>query len=118
MRGRAAADALGGRLASVAARNDLSAPRLKRLLTEDKTAWLSREGQLLYQEEVPDELGGAGSGTPPEAAYATSETFALHSRPGATRKIFLDFDGAEVSNTGWNVGDNADRQRHPHRLER
>ena len=107
MRGRAAADALGGRLTSVAARNNLSAPRLKRLLTEDKTAWLSREGQLFYQEEVPAALGGAGSGTPPEAAYATSETFALHSRPGATRKIFLDFDGAEVSNTGWNVGSNA-----------
>ncbi len=107
MRGGAAADALGGRLTSVAARNDLSAPRLKRLLTEDKTAWLSREGQLFYQEEVPAALGGAGSGTPPKASYAASETFALHSRPGATRKIFLDFDGAEVSNTGWNVGGNA-----------
>ena len=107
MRGRAAADALGGRLAKVAARNDLSAPRLKRLLTEDKTAWLSREGQLFYQEEVPAALDGTGSGTPPEAAYDTSETFSLHSRPGATRQIFLDFDGAEVSNTGWNEGRNA-----------
>jgi hypothetical protein len=106
MRGRAAADALDGRLASVAARNHLSAPRLKRLLTGDKTAWLSREGQLFYQEEVPAALD-AGSGTPPKAAYAASETFDLHSRPGATRKIFLDFDGAEVSNTGWNVGANA-----------
>ena len=62
---------------------------------------------MFYQEEVPAALGGAGSGTPPKAAYAASETFALHSRPGATRKIFLDFDGAEVANTGWNVGSNA-----------
>ena len=34
--------------------------------------------------------------------FSTSQTFKLHSRPGATRKIFLDFDGATVSNTGWN----------------
>ena len=107
MKGRAAANALGGRLASVAARNDLSGARLERLLSEDKTAWLSREGQLFYQEEVPAETGGTGSGTAPEAAYATSQTFALHSRPGAARTIFLDFDGAAVSNTGWNVGTNA-----------
>ena len=108
MRGRAAADALGNRLASVAKRNDLSGARLERLLTEDKTAWLSREGQLFYQEEIPEQVDGAGTGTPPEpATYPTTQTFALHSRPGATRKIFLDFDGADVSNTGWNVGSNA-----------
>ena len=107
MKGRAAVDALGGRLASVAARNDLSGARLERLLSEDRTAWLSREGQLYYQEEIPEEVGGTGTGTAPEAAYASTETFALHSRPGATRKIFLDFDGATVSNTGWNTGPNA-----------
>jgi hypothetical protein len=107
MRGRAAADALGDRLPAVAARNDLSGPRLERLLTEDETAWLSREGQLFYQEEIPAQTGGTGSGTAPEAAYATTQTFALHSRPGASRTIFLDFDGASVSNTGWNVGTNA-----------
>ena len=107
MRGRAAADALGSRLAAVAARNDLSGARLQRLLSEDRTAWLSREGQLYYQEEIPEEAVGTGTGTAPEAAYSTTETFALHSRPGATRKIFLDFDGASVSNTGWNVGSNA-----------
>ncbi len=107
MRGLAAANALGGRLASVAARNDLSGARLERLLSEDKTAWLSREGQLFYQEEVPEQVVGTGTGTPPQAAYASTQTFALHSRAGATRKIFLDFDGAEVSNTGWNVGSNA-----------
>jgi hypothetical protein len=27
----------------------------------------------------------------------------LHSRPGAHTRIYLDFDGAEVSNTEWNV---------------
>ena len=107
MRGRAAADALGSRLAAVAARNDLSGARLQRLLSEDRTAWLSREGQLYYQEEIPEEAVGTGTGTAPEAAYSTTETFALHSRPGATRKIFLDFDGASISNTGWNVGSNA-----------
>jgi len=108
MKGRAAADALGSRLTAVAARNDLSGARLERLLTEDRTAWLSREGQLFYQEPIPEQVdGAAGTGTAQAATYPTNQTFALHSRPGATRKIFLDFDGADISNTGWNVGINA-----------
>ena len=36
------------------------------------------------------------------AAYATSQTWTLHSRPAATRKIFLDFDGVDRQDTAWN----------------
>ena len=31
-----------------------------------RTAWLSREGQLFYQEEIPEQVDGAGTGTAPE----------------------------------------------------
>jgi len=39
----------------------------------------------------------------PEAISA-SETFLLHSRPGASRVVYLDFDGHIISGTAWNGG--------------
>jgi len=33
-----------------------------------------------------------------------SETFKLHSRPSATKVIYLDFNGHTTSNTAWNTG--------------
>ena len=35
-------------------------------------------------------------------SYPTTETFILHSRPGATRKIYLDFTGHTTTGTQWN----------------
>lgn len=111
MQGRAAVQALGDRLESVAARNDLTARGLERLLTQDRTSWLSAEGQLFYTEEAPAEITNGATGVTALATlattYPTTETFALHSRPGSTRKIFLDFDGATVQGTGWNTGKTA-----------
>ncbi len=36
-------------------------------------------------------------------SYPTTDTFILHSRPGATRKIYLDFTGHTTTGTGWNT---------------
>ena len=36
-------------------------------------------------------------------SYPTSETFKLHSRPTATRKIYLDFNGHTTTGTPWNT---------------
>jgi hypothetical protein len=105
MHGRAAVRALGSRLSAVAAQNSVSASRLTQLLTEDHTAWLSAEGRLFYQEDAPVEEASASPSTAAATvapAYPTNQTFALHSRPGATRKVFLDFNGGTVENTGWN----------------
>lgn len=106
LHGRAAIAALDTDLPAVAARNDLSGPRLKKILTEDPSARISEEGQLLYREQMSASAvtTGALSGGSTTPAYSTSRTFTLHSRPGATKQIFLDFDGAEVAGTGWNEG--------------
>ncbi|MEO0039871.1 MAG: hypothetical protein RIS38_819, partial [Verrucomicrobiota bacterium] len=37
-------------------------------------------------------------------SYPTSQTFLLHSRPGATRRIYLDFTGHTTTGTPWNDG--------------
>ena len=99
--GRTALTALGDRLGAVAAKNHLSTQHLRTLLTEDHTAWLSREGRLFYQEDAPAP-GTLESAATTAPAYPTSQTFALHSRPGASKTIFLDFDGATVTGSAWN----------------
>lgn len=38
-----------------------------------------------------------------DSVLSVTETFTLHSRPGATRKILLDFDGHTTEGVGWNV---------------
>jgi hypothetical protein len=37
------------------------------------------------------------------ATYPQSQTFILHSRPSATRKIYLDFTGHTTAGTQWNI---------------
>ncbi len=102
--GTAAVKALGSNLPSVAARTGWSSHKLRAVLSTDDTAYVSPQGAVYYQEQDPAASTTAATSATPNVAprYPTSQTFALHSRPAATRKIFLDFDGATVSNTGWN----------------
>lgn len=107
MRGAAAVRALGADLPAAAARSGVSAAQLRRVLTTDRTAWVSETGRLFYIEAAPQGTTGTTAAGTVAPAFATSETFALNSRPGASRTIFLDFDGATVSGTDWNTGTDA-----------
>lgn len=105
--GVAVISALGDQLLVAASINQMSPTTLREILTEDPTAWIGPDGQLFYVEALPTPAEGAattgstnGTVTP---AYAANGTFDLHSRPRSTRKIFLDFDGADVSGTWWNA---------------
>ncbi len=100
MHGNAAIQALGSRLDEAARRSDLPTSRLRMILREDSTAWVSPVGHVYYVETAPAATTSATSATP---ALPTSQTFRLHSRPGAARTIFLDADGATVTGTGWNT---------------
>lgn len=106
--GAAVVEALGDRLPDAARANRMSAARLRTILADDPTAWVGPDGQLFYVEkaEAPASEAGTIAGTvagSPTAAYPESQTFALHSLPSSTHKIFLDFDGATVENTWWNA---------------
>ena len=95
---------LGDRLTEVAATNKMSASRLRTVLASDSTAWIGQDGQLYYVEPAEQLLGPVGTVVgAATASYPESQTFALHSLPGSTHTIFLDFDGATVSGTWWNV---------------
>ena len=105
--GPAALRTLGAQgLQRAAAANEVAASRLAELL-EDRTTRLTPDGRLYYAD-VPaaDGTGDTtGADTPVAAEAPLDQTFALHSRPGSTRTIFLDFDGATVSGTWWNDRD-------------
>lgn len=110
-RGRKAIRELGDRLPAAAARNDLPPARLRSLLRTDSSVWVDPQGSLYYVDPVyHDGDEQESSATPAPAASSSqvaplSETFALHSNPGASKTILLDFDGASVTGSWWNTGD-------------
>jgi len=72
----------------------------------DNCLHLDRSGKPLYIcNHGPAAAPGVGEDTEPYvgvAALPLDQTFRLHTRPGARRVIFLDFDGHVTRNTSWN----------------
>ncbi len=98
-RGANAVRLLGDQLDETAARNDLSAAELTDLLTTDRSAWVDVSGAVFFKDEV----ASAPASDPVSAAAPLDQTFLLHSNPGASKTIYLDFDGGSASATGWHV---------------
>jgi PKD repeat protein len=105
-RGQAAINRLADRLPEVALRHGKAPNELRRLFLEDPTLHVDDTDRLLYIDDAVEEtqVSESSLSTTPEAApYPYSQSFQLHSRPGSSRVIYLDFDGHVTSNTGWNA---------------
>lgn len=102
LHGRAAISQLDDELAAIAGRSGLSGRELRRILTTDDSAHVTSGGRLVYADTFPEAPAGARAQAA-DAPLPAASTFTLHSRPGSKHTIFLDFDGAEVSNTYWNL---------------
>jgi len=106
-RGEQALSRLGNRLPDVAAWYGMSAPQFTRMMRFDRTAWLDRRGRVFFEEEVqlPPQAPTAPLDTDPLSPdlEPLDQTFKLHSRPGATRTIYLNFVGATLTGTAWNT---------------
>jgi autotransporter-associated beta strand protein len=111
-RGEAAIQALdrGRHLPALARFYNVSPEELTARLRRDKSLWVDQKGRLLYVCELHDHGSGEDSHAEAESAdtptiaaapYPDEETFRLHSRPGALRVIYLDFDGVNASGTSW-----------------
>lgn len=63
-------------------------------------------GQVYFElsPPAPPSSPPVGLMGPEAAPFPTTETFKLHSRPTATRKIYLDFDGHTTTDPLWNSG--------------
>lgn len=104
MNGEAAIRALGERLPEVARANGISADELRRDLRADDELWLDETGALLFIDEgiaAHAELATSNVTDPAWLDHATTDALTLHSRPGATRVIHLDFDGHDPSGSIW-----------------
>ena len=65
---------------------------------------LDQDGRLFYRDVRPTARTASPSAAP-AGAFPYDQTFLLHSRPGAQRTIYLDFNGQDVSGTAWNGSD-------------
>ena len=107
-RGERAVQLLGARLAEVAAYYGMTPGEFARILREDRRALVDRSGRFLFEDELDTPLESPGVGTPDSltltgALASLDQTFLLHSRPGAKRTIYLDFNGATLTGTAWNT---------------
>ena len=92
---------LGARLPEVAAFYGKDAAEFARQLRTDRSAWIDKEGRLLFIEEG---LTSSGSDLArSNAIYPLAQTFLLHSRPSSPRKIYLDFNGHTTTGSAWNT---------------
>ena len=108
-RGGEALSALAPYLPQLAASYGKSEDELRDIFLRDNTLWTDTHGRLFYGCEFgarPVSTAGAEStGVVLEAPFPDDQTFLLHSRPGATKVIYLDFDGHVTTGTPWNILD-------------
>ena len=103
--GALAVAALGRDIVSVAARNGVTGRDLAERLRADDTLWVDQCGDLFFQDDLLAEVDLAAAsedGAAWPSAIDPADAFRLHSRPGAERVVFLDFDGHLISGTAWN----------------
>ena len=75
-------------------------------LTPGQPAWISETGRDVLPRRAPPaprRPAGPAPGRATHPAYPTSQTFSLHSRPGASKQIYLDFNGADLWNSAWST---------------
>ena len=99
-RGSQALENLGTNLAKVASINKKSQADLSNLLSNDSSFWLDECGYAFYVDETANTK--ESTSIVQAATIAYDQTFKLHSKPGSSRTIYLDFNGHSFSNTAWN----------------
>lgn len=98
---------LGKKLKDVAAWYDRSEAELRDLCQKERNLRLDRQGRLHFVCEglLPLQNVAASSTvgtTIPAGPFPLDQTFLLHSKPGAAKVIYLDFDGHTTTGTSWN----------------
>lgn len=105
-KGSAIISALGKRLPEVARFYGLTDQEFGALCLRDNDLRSDRSGRLFYACEgtavakAPTATNGATNAL---LTYPASDTFLLHSKPGLSRVLYLDFNGHTTSGTQWNA---------------
>jgi len=111
VQGDGAIGALGNRLPEVASYYQKTPDELRALFRSDHSPKANPQGQLFYACEFQAVANAAEQGAAVEAItptdkppFSTNQTFLLHSRPGASRVIYLDFNGHTDTTGNWAPG--------------
>ena len=105
--GRALLERHPRQVEEVAERSGLEPAELTTLLRHDDTVRISPQGRVYFREQLESSPGALGSTPALSRSYPLDQTFSLQSKPGASRTILIDVDGADVSGTAWNTGEDA-----------
>ncbi|MGC4936902.1 pre-peptidase C-terminal domain-containing protein [Kribbella sp. DT2] len=93
-------------LDEIAQGNGLSVQKVRDTLA-DTTSRLDRTGHLFFQEPALTSAQQTEEASPrwasASARAAEGPAFELHSKAGANRVIYLDFDGHSITGTAWNA---------------
>lgn len=112
--GRAAITKLGASLPGVAAEHGISAAELRSEFLSDSSLFVDDTGGLLFVDPAAPDAAPAGSDAVFDPSIADADALLLHSRPGAQRVIYLDFDGQTLSGTAWNGSTGGDCYADPY----
>jgi PKD repeat protein len=109
--GQEAINQLGKNLAAVAGWYGKSESHLRADLLTDRRLRIDQTGRLLVVDELETPLSNSGAATAMQSVQdgqlaPLEQTFRLHSKPGSQKTLYLDFDGATLSGTGWNTNGN------------
>ncbi|CAG7857297.1 hypothetical protein MCAMS1_02069 [biofilm metagenome] len=117
--GQRAIDFIGDDLPKIAANYGLTEEKLKAQFLTDNTLHIDKTKHIFYVEETVDEgipsvestdgvevadtAVASGVALPIGSTPGTADAFKLHSKPGASKTIYLDFDGHTASKTAWSA---------------
>jgi Metallo-peptidase family M12B Reprolysin-like len=117
--GQLAIDYMGAELPKIAANYGLTEGKLKAQFLTDNTIHIDSTKHIFYVEETADEsipsvesaegvevadaTTASGVALPIGSTPVTADAFKLHSKPGASKTIYLDFDGHVASGTFWSA---------------
>ncbi len=67
---------------------------------------VDQHGGVFYVDsQLPEAISQADlEANPQQAGITPTDVFALHSKPGASRLVYLNFQGYTIANTAWNNG--------------
>lgn len=105
-RGSAILGALGKSLPEVARQYRMTEQELGRLCLTDRDLAVDVSGKLLYvcEGSVAEAPTAQKAATDALLSYPKEQTFVLHSKPGASRVLYLDCNGHTTSGTSWKSG--------------
>ncbi|MEQ6902418.1 hypothetical protein [Nocardioides sp. YIM 152588] len=106
-------EGFSARLERAALLTGIDVTELRRRMSADVTLGVTEEGRLHYTEPAANAAEAEAPAPEPQAVTSLASTFTLHSNPGATYTILLDFDGERVAGTGWNSAAKLPAMTHP-----